>query len=229
MTRRQRVGKRTIDVVLSLALLIILSPLFLLVALMIVLDSRGGVFYRQPRAGLGGRPFLLYKFRTMVPGAEKMGAGYYFSGPDDPRITRVGRFLRRTSLDELPQLINVLKGDMSLVGPRPMLLYQVEKLSPGQKKRLSVRPGITGWAQINGRAELSWSKRIEYDLWYIDNYSLCLDLKILLRTPLVVIRGTGLGYHVTPEDIEDFSGKDEREKAGAGKSGNENIPGNAGC
>ncbi|HBX23867.1 MAG TPA: sugar transferase [Desulfotomaculum sp.] len=204
MTRWEAAIKRILDVLIPCALILILLPLFMMVALLIRLDSQGGVIYRQARAGRNGAPFYLYKFRSMVVNAEHQGAGYYFSGPDDPRITRVGRVLRNTSLDELPQLFNVLKGDMSIVGPRPCLPYQVELFNVRQQRRLEVKPGITGWAQINGRNNQSWSKRIEYDLWYLDHYSLWLDFKILFKTIGVVFSGSGISYDVTPEKMEDF-------------------------
>jgi lipopolysaccharide/colanic/teichoic acid biosynthesis glycosyltransferase len=150
------------------------------------------VFFRQRRVGRGGEEFELLKLRTMVVGAERLGAGYAVS-EGDPRITRTGRVLRRLSIDELPQLWNVLRGDMSLVGPRPTLAYQVERYTPRQRRRLDVPPGITGWAQIHGRASLPWDERIELDVWYVDNRSLWLDLKILARTPLVLFTGTYKG------------------------------------
>jgi len=150
------------------------------------------VLYRQTRVGKDGEDFELVKLRTMVVGAERQGAGYAVNH-GDPRITRVGRFLRRLSLDELPQLWNVVRGDMSLIGPRPTLRYQVERYSERQRRRLDVRPGITGWAQIHGRAELPWDERIELDVWYVDHQSPKTDLLILLRTPRVLFSGTYKG------------------------------------
>lgn len=178
--------KRVIDLLGSLPGLLLLSPLLFGLALAIKLDDRGPVFFRQQRAGLKGQVFKIYKFRTMVQNAENLGAGVFVE-EEDPRITRVGKFLRHSSLDELPQLINIVRGEMSLVGPRPTLPYQVENYDQRQMRRLEVKPGITGWAQVNGRSALSWPERIELDLWYLDNWSLWLDLKILLKTFLVVL------------------------------------------
>jgi undecaprenyl phosphate N,N'-diacetylbacillosamine 1-phosphate transferase len=177
--------KRMLDFTASLAGLICLLPLFILVVVAIKLDDRGPVFFRQERVGLEGRPFLIFKFRTMIVNAEKVGAGVFVE-KNDARITRVGKFLRHTSLDELPQLINIFRGDMSLVGPRPTLSYQVDKYDDRQRRRLKAKPGVTGWAQVNGRSALTWPERIELDLWYIDNWSLYLDLKILVKTFRVV-------------------------------------------
>jgi lipopolysaccharide/colanic/teichoic acid biosynthesis glycosyltransferase len=161
-------------------------------AVAIRLEDRGPVLYRQTRVGQDGRDFELLKLRTMVVGAETQGAGYAVN-VGDSRITRVGAFLRRTSIDELPQLLNVLRGEMSLIGPRPTLRYQVERYDERQRRRLEVPPGITGWAQIHGRAELSWPERIELDLWYVEHRSPLVDLKILLRTPLALLGGTYKG------------------------------------
>jgi len=183
--------KRLIDFTASLVGIIILLPLFLLIAVFIKLDDGGPVFFRQERAGKTGQLFRIFKFRTMVRNAEKIGAGVFVE-EEDPRITRVGKFLRHTSLDELPQLINIFKGEMSLVGPRPTLPYQVEQYDENQRRRLDVKPGVTGWAQVNGRSSLSWPERIELDLWYIDNWRLGLDFKILLRTVKVVLEKSNL-------------------------------------
>ncbi len=158
-------------------------------ALAVKLEDGGPVLYRQQRVGKDGVEFELLKLRTMVVGAETLGAGYAVE-KGDPRITRAGRLLRRLSIDELPQLWNVVRGDMSVIGPRPTLAYQVERYTPRQRRRLEVRPGLTGWAQIHGRATLPWQERIELDVWYVDNRSLPLDLKILARTPLALFRGT---------------------------------------
>ena len=155
------------------------------------LESPGPVLYRQRRAGLHGQPFEMLKLRTMVSGAEHVGAGLAIN-QDDPRITRVGALLRRTSLDELPNLVNVLRGEMSLIGPRPTLPVQVEQYTERQRGRLAIRPGITGWAQVNGRASLPWSERIELDLYYIEHRSLSLDLKILRRSVALVLGGSGV-------------------------------------
>ena len=168
------------------------SPLLAAGALAVRLGDGGPVLYRQRRVGLRGEEFELLKLRTMVVGAEAQGAGWAVNR-GDPRITRAGRLLRGLSADELPQLWNVLRGDMSLVGPRPTLAYQVERYTDRQRKRLEVKPGLTGWAQIHGRASLPWEERIELDVWYVENRSWLVDAKILLRTPLALFRGTYKG------------------------------------
>ena len=168
------------------------SPLLILAALGIKLEDGGPVFYRQRRVGLLGQEFELVKLRTMVVGAEGIGAGYAVNERDQ-RMTRVGRLLRRLSIDEVPQLWNVVRGDMSLIGPRPTLAYQVERYTPRQRKRLAVKPGITGWAQIHGRARLPWDERIELDVWYVEHRSPWVDLKILARTPRALFAGTYKG------------------------------------
>jgi lipopolysaccharide/colanic/teichoic acid biosynthesis glycosyltransferase len=183
--------RRVLDVVIAGALLLVTSPLLALAALAIRLESRGPVFYRQRRVGRGGEPFELWKLRTMVPGAEAMGAGIYVV-EGDPRITRVGRMLRRFSLDELPNLVNVLRGEMAIVGPRPTVQEQVDRYTDRQRRRLEVKPGITGWAQINGRTSLPWPERIELDVWYVEHRSLRLDLRILARTARMLATGHGL-------------------------------------
>jgi lipopolysaccharide/colanic/teichoic acid biosynthesis glycosyltransferase len=183
---------RALDVVLAGAGLVLTSPLLGGAALATKLEDGGPIFYRQTRVGKNGRDFELLKLRTMVVGAEKIGTGYAVNR-GDPRITRVGRVLRRTSLDELPQLWNVLRGEMSVIGPRPTLRYQVEQYDARQLRRLEVKPGLTGWAQVNGRAALPWSERIELDVWYVDHRSPRVDLRILLRTPLALFRGTYKG------------------------------------
>ena len=183
---------RALDVTGSALALSLASPVLALAALAIKLEDGGAVLYRQERVGRDGVPFELLKLRTMVVGAESIGAGFAVER-GDPRITKVGRVLRRLSLDELPQLWNVLRGDMSLIGPRPTLRYQVERYTDRQRRRLDVRPGITGWAQIHGRATLPWDERIELDVWYVEHRSVALDLKILLRTPLALFGGTYKG------------------------------------
>ena len=182
---------RPLDLALAGVLLVVTAPLLALVALAIKLESRGPVFYRQRRVGKDGRPFELLKLRTMVPGAESMGAGIYVL-EGDPRITRVGRRLRRFSLDELPNLVNVVRGDLALVGPRPTVQEQVDRYTERQRRRLEVKPGITGWAQINGRTSLPWPERIELDVWYVEHRSLRLDLRILARTARMLATGHGL-------------------------------------
>jgi lipopolysaccharide/colanic/teichoic acid biosynthesis glycosyltransferase len=183
---------RALDVAGSAVGLVLSSPFLAAAAVAIKLDDGGPVLYRQRRVGWKGEEFDLLKLRTMVVGAERQGAGWAVNR-GDPRITRAGRLLRRLSLDELPQFWNVLRGDMSLIGPRPTLAYQVEQYTTKQRRRLEVRPGLTGWAQIHGRAKLPWDERIELDVWYVENRSPWLDLKILLRTPLALFRGTYKG------------------------------------
>jgi lipopolysaccharide/colanic/teichoic acid biosynthesis glycosyltransferase len=182
---------RPFDILLAGLLLLLAAPLLALAALLIRLESRGPVFYRQRRVGLNAEPFELWKLRTMVPGAESMGAGIYVV-EGDPRITRVGRLLRRFSLDELPNLINVLRGEMAIVGPRPTVQEQVERYTERQRRRLEVKPGITGWAQVNGRTSLPWPERIELDVWYVENRSMRLDLRILAKTARMLATGHGL-------------------------------------
>jgi lipopolysaccharide/colanic/teichoic acid biosynthesis glycosyltransferase len=182
---------RALDVVLAAVLLAITSPLLAIAAIAIRLESRGPVFYRQLRVGRGGEPFELWKLRTMVPGAESLGDGIYVI-EGDPRITRVGRRLRRWSLDELPNLVNVLRGEMAIVGPRPTVQEQVDRYTDRQRRRLEVKPGITGWAQINGRTSLPWPERIELDVWYVEHRSLRLDLRILAKTARMLATGHGL-------------------------------------
>ena len=167
------------------------APLLAVAALAIRLESPGPALYRQRRVGLRGEPFDLIKLRTMVSGAEWLGEGIVVD-QGDPRITRVGAVLRRLSLDELPNLLNVLRSEMALVGPRPTVQVQVDQYTERQRRRLEVRPGITGWAQVNGRAGLPWHERIELDLWYVDHRSLALDLEILARTAVLVLSGRGL-------------------------------------
>jgi lipopolysaccharide/colanic/teichoic acid biosynthesis glycosyltransferase len=183
---------RALDVAGAAIGLTLASPFLGAAALAIKLDDGGPVLYRQRRVGKDGGEFELLKLRTMVVGAERQGAGWAVNR-GDPRITRVGRMLRRVSLDELPQLWNVVRGEMSLIGPRPTLAYQVEQYTPRQRRRLDVRPGITGWAQIQGRASLPWAERIELDVWYVEHRSPWLDAKILARTPLALFGGTYKG------------------------------------
>ncbi len=183
---------RVADVVGASIGLALASPLLAAAAVAIKLEDGGPILYKQRRVGRDGSEFELLKLRTMVVGAEHQGAGMAVNR-GDARITRAGRVLRKLSLDELPQLWNVVRGEMSLIGPRPTLRYQVEKYSERQRRRLDVKPGITGWAQVNGRASLPWDERIELDVWYVEHRSAWLDLKILARTPLALFRGTYKG------------------------------------
>ncbi|MEA2161672.1 MAG: hypothetical protein QOD66_4052 [Solirubrobacteraceae bacterium] len=183
--------KRALDLAIALTGTILCAPLIALLAVAIRIESRGHPIYCQLRAGQDGVTFSIYKLRTMVRGAEFTGAGLAIQAGDD-RITRIGAFLRRYSLDELPNLWNVLRGEMSIVGPRPTVPVQVEQYTERQRGRLAVKPGITGWAQVNGRASLPWSERIELDLWYVEHRTLWLDLKILARTVTMVLTGHGL-------------------------------------
>jgi lipopolysaccharide/colanic/teichoic acid biosynthesis glycosyltransferase len=183
---------RALDVAGAAVGLALASPFLGAAAVAIKLDDGGPVLYRQRRVGKDGEEFELLKLRTMVVGAERQGAGWAVNR-GDPRITRVGRFLRRISLDELPQLWNVVRGEMSLIGPRPTLSYQVEQYSPRQRRRLDVRPGITGWAQVQGRASLPWEERIELDVWYVEHRSPWVDAKILARTPPALFGSTYKG------------------------------------
>ena len=183
--------KRIIDIISGVIGLIITSPLWLYVVIKIKTEDRGPVFFVQERVGRNSRLFRMYKFRSMVVGAEKKGLGVFVS-TDDERITKIGKFIRKTSIDELPQLINVLKGEMSIVGPRPTLEYQVERYNKEQKRRLLVKPGITGWAQVNGRNNMTWPEKIKLDLWYVDHWSVGLDLKIIGRTIWSVFKREGI-------------------------------------
>jgi len=182
---------RALDIAVAAAGMAVGAPVLAICALAVKLDSRGPVFYSQARVGLDGHPFRIWKLRTMTVGAEHAGAGLYIE-PGDTRITRAGRMIRRFSLDELPNLFNVLTGEMSVVGPRPTVQEQVERYTERQRRRLEVKPGITGWAQVNGRTALSWPERIELDVWYVDNRSLWLDLRILARTAKLLASGRGL-------------------------------------
>jgi lipopolysaccharide/colanic/teichoic acid biosynthesis glycosyltransferase len=183
---------RALDVIIAGAGLVVTSPLLAAAAVAVKLEDGGPVLYRQTRVGKDGADFELLKLRTMVVGAEKLGAGYAVD-QGDKRITRSGRLLRRLSLDELPQLWNVVRGEMSVIGPRPTLRYQVDRYDVRQRHRLDVKPGITGWAQIHGRASLPWSERIDLDLWYVSHRDWKTDLLILFRTPLALFGGTYKG------------------------------------
>ena len=190
--RFQLVLKRIFDLIVSSVFLTILSPFFLFLAILIRLDSPGHVFFVHERIGKKGKPFYPLKFRTMIDGAANKGLGYTVSEKDE-RITGVGGFLRKWGIDEFPQLINVLRGEMSLVGPRPTLRYQVEKYNDFEKRRLLVKPGLAGWAMIHGRNSLTWQERIEYDVWYVDNWTIWLDIKIIFKTIyLIFIKQEGV-------------------------------------
>jgi lipopolysaccharide/colanic/teichoic acid biosynthesis glycosyltransferase len=183
--------RRAVDILVAAAGLVLASPVLLAAIIAIRLESKGGPIYRQRRVGLDGHEFDVLKLRTMVDGAERIGAGLAVNA-GDTRITRVGRLLRRTSLDELPNLVNVVRGEMSIVGPRPTLPHQVAQYTERERGRLAIRPGITGWAQVNGRTSLPWAQRIELDLWYIEHRTWRLDLRILWLSARMVFGGEGL-------------------------------------
>lgn len=186
-----RIIKKIIDFLSALIGLIILSPFFVLMSVLIKIDSKGSVFFKQKRVGKNGKVFIIRKFRTMIENAEKIETKHELS-KDDPRITKIGKFLREWTLDEFPQLINVLKGEMSLVGPRPLPEYHVKKYNDFQRKILLVKPGMVSLVDIKGRALVSWEKRFEYDIWYIEHWSLLLDLKILFLTPKIILSRKGV-------------------------------------
>ena len=183
--------RRLFDIFAGTCALLLAAPVMAVAMVAIRLESRGHPIYKQRRIGRHGKPFDMFKLRTMVDGAEHIGAGLAIN-ENDSRVTRMGAFLRRTSLDELPNLVNVIRGDMSFIGPRPTIPLQVAQYTPRQRGRLAIRPGITGWAQVNGRAALPWSERIELDLHYIEHRSLAFDLRILARTLAIVLGGSGL-------------------------------------
>lgn len=192
--------KRILDLALTLPGLLVISPLLLLLALLVALSHGWPILFRQRRPGLRGRPFTIYKFRTMK---ERRGADGSLL-PDEQRLTRFGRWLRSLSLDELPELINVLRGEMSLVGPRPLLMQYLERYTAEQARRHDVLPGITGWAQVNGRNAVTWGQKFELDLWYVDHWSLWLDVKILATTCWKVLTREGIsrpGHATAPEFI----------------------------
>jgi lipopolysaccharide/colanic/teichoic acid biosynthesis glycosyltransferase len=182
---------RVLDIAVAAVGLLLSSPILLVAVIAIRVESPGSPIYRQRRIGRDGEPFEMLKLRTMVSGAEHQGAGMAVNF-GDPRITRVGHILRRFSIDELPNLVNVLRGEMSVVGPRPTIQAQVDQYTPLQRRRLEVKPGITGWAQINGRASLPWHERIELDIWYVDHRTLRLDLAIIWKTVRLLVTGEGL-------------------------------------
>jgi lipopolysaccharide/colanic/teichoic acid biosynthesis glycosyltransferase len=182
---------RIFDIAIAAIALVILSPVLLIAAIAIKLGSRGPVLYRQRRVGLHGAEFEMLKLRTMVEGSDPVGVGTVVSR-EDPRVTKAGRVLRRTSLDEIPNLVNVLRGEMAIVGPRPTIPAQVADYTPRQHRRHEVRPGITGWAQVQGRAGIPWEERIELDVWYVEHRTAALDARILLKTLWLLITGHGL-------------------------------------
>jgi lipopolysaccharide/colanic/teichoic acid biosynthesis glycosyltransferase len=182
---------RFLDILIAAIALVILSPFLVIAAIAIKLGSRGPVFYRQLRVGLHDREFEMLKLRTMVQGSDPVGVGTIVTR-EDLRVTGAGRFLRRTSLDEVPNLVNVLRGEMAIVGPRPTIPAQVDDYTPRQRRRHEVLPGISGWAQVQGRAGIPWEERIELDVWYVEHRSLGLDLRILFRTVWLVISAQGL-------------------------------------
>lgn len=200
--------KRVLDIVFSFLALVILSPLFLITVVAVRLDSRGPVIFRQKRLGLDARAFDIYKFRTMCVGAEHMGSGVY-SGADDARVTKVGRILRALSIDELPQLVNILRGEMSFIGPRPPLTYHPWPLETYTKEQLhmfAVRPGMTGWAQVHGRKDVEWHKRIQLNCWYVDHVSFWLDIRIFFLTVFQVLKNennVNVGATLTAGETED--------------------------
>lgn len=195
---RSQCVKRIIDVLVASAGIVLFFPLMVVIALAIWCKMGRPIIYRQMRPGLHGRPFVLYKFRTMTNAVDANGQLL----PDEQRLTRLGRWLRTTSLDELPELWNVLKGDMSIVGPRPLLMEYLDRYTPEQARRHEVKPGITGWAQINGRNRLSWEEKFRFDIWYVDNWTVWLDVKIMLLTIIKVLRREGInasGYATAPK------------------------------
>ncbi|MFN3308689.1 MAG: sugar transferase [Anaerolineales bacterium] len=210
------ITKRLFDFIVSLFLLILLSPLLLILALLVRIAHGSPVLFRQQRPGYHGKPFVCYKFRTMSERRDENGNLL----PDEQRLTPLGRFLRSTSLDELPELFNVLRGEMSLVGPRPLLMQYLDRYTPQQARRHEVLPGITGWAQVNGRNTLSWEEKFRLDVWYVDHWSFWLDLKILALTAIKVLRREGIsseGYATAPEFMGNLT---ERKPEGEDKAEN---------
>lgn len=187
--KMQLLAKRILDTIISFIAIVFLVPFFLLISILVVFDSTGSAFFKQLRPGLNTKPFIIYKFRTMDQGAEKFGLN---TDKCNPRITRMGRFLRRWHLDELPQLFNILKGEMSFIGPRPPLVSEVDLDNPFEIKRFLMNPGITGWAQVHGLNALSWQERVKYDVWYVEHWSIFLDFKIIFLTIKILLDGKGL-------------------------------------
>ena len=195
--------KQSIDFLVSLVLLLALFPIFVIISFLIKIDSSGPVFYKQYRIGRNGKKFKIWKFRSMIINAENIGAKMGFI-KDDPRITCIGKLLRLTSIDELPQIINILKGEMSFIGPRPTIENQVVKYNTFQRRRLLMKPGISGWAQVNGRNELKWSKRIELDIYYIENWNLWFDIKIVFRTLYIIFAGKNIRLDQRDDEVVDL-------------------------
>jgi sugar transferase EpsL len=202
------IGKRSFDFVFAVCACFCCVPLMFIIALLIRLTNRGEVFYRQIRPGLQGRGFTIYKFRTMTDMRDQYGQLL----PDNLRLTHFGKFLRRTSLDELPELFNVLKGDMSIVGPRPLLMRYLGRYTPTQARRHEVKPGITGWAQVNGRNAITWEQKFEHDIWYVDHVSLSLDLKIIALTIWKIMKREGINQpgHATAQEFMGTHAKAQR-------------------
>jgi lipopolysaccharide/colanic/teichoic acid biosynthesis glycosyltransferase len=200
-------AKRVLDLAVAVPAAVVLTPFVGIFAAAVKLESRGPVFFRQERIGRGGRPFRILKLRTLYDEPPQTPADFLISAGDQ-RITRVGAFLRRWSLDELPQLWNIVRGDMSVVGPRPTLRYQVEQYTDHQRRRLEVLPGVTGWAQIHGRNRVDWPRRIELDVWYVDHRSIWLDLKILLLTPRILFE-----YRSIYDDAQGYWKENDQEQA----------------
>lgn len=194
-------GRYILDLMLTIPTLILLAPIMAIIALLVRVKIGSPVIFRQQRPGLHGKPFILYKLCTMTNARDDQGNLL----PDKQRIARLGRLFRKTSLDELPELWNVIKGDMSLVGPRPLLIEYLERYTPEQAHRHDVKPGITGWAQVNGRNAITWEEKFKYDVWYVDNWSLWLDIKIIFITILKVIKGEGINQP-GQATMEEFKG-----------------------
>ncbi len=193
--------KRIFDLILTLPAYFLLSPLMILIAVIIRLTMGKPIFFKQIRPGFQGKPFTIYKFRTMLNAYDENGHLL----PDKERLPRFGKFLRSTSLDELPELFDILKGEMSIVGPRPLLMQYLSRYSAEQARRHEVRPGLTGWAQVNGRNAITWEEKFRLDVWYVDNYSICLDIKIILMTVIKVFKREGIS-HPGQATMEEFTG-----------------------
>lgn len=196
--------KNVFDRIVALLVLVLLSPLLIIIVVIIKITSKGPVIFKQKRVGKNLIEFNVYKFRSMIVNAENIGAGLYFDGENDPRITKIGKFIRKTSIDELPQFLNILRGDMSLIGPRPLLPITYQQMTSTQKSRSLIKPGITGLAQVNGRNNLSMRERIDKDLYYINHFSLLLDIKIIFMTIKILFTKDGINLNQKPQDVENF-------------------------